>query len=664
MEREHIGHQSQNESRMITAALTGRNLESLGETLKHNHGIDVLVLTETSEIEHRAAEIDCVVYGSDLVANSNVEAARKRAPNTAWVALYKTGETATRALSAGFDRCVYLEGDRDATAAHLATAIGIAVDHRKATFTRVALDQLKDLFFVFDVDEGFLQWNRRLPEVTGYDDDELTSLSPIDLVTDEDRDAIVEAIQRTLETGTGREEARLVTAEGERIPYEFTGASLGAEGQRNEKICGIGRDITDRKHRQRALAEQAEKLRTLNHINEVIREVNQALVRASTRKEIEEAVCTHLARKEPYRFAWIGEHGAASGRVTPRAWAGVEEGYLEDRPDPDESTDDHVTAATAIRTRKIQAAQRIAEEAEFEPWREAALERGYQSAIAVPLRYRETTYGVLCVYAPRPDAFDEGEQSMLADLAETIAYAINAAERRRALVTNSVVELEFLTRDQSIGYVDLSAKIGGEVTVEGVSPIEKGDVAAFLMIRGADCEAVLSTVAENPEIEATIVADHGEECVFRVTGPEPSVSGTIADYGGVVQEASADNGEGRFLVELPYDADIRAVVDGIEEYYDRTELIAQREHKRTEPSDTVIREAFDNALTDRQREVLRTAYLSGFFEWPREANSEEVADTLGITKPTFHEHLRICHRKLVETYFEHHPPVDLTDFRT
>lgn len=57
-------------------------------------------------------------------------------------------------------------------------------------------------------------------------------------------------------------------------------------------------------------------------------------------------------------------------------------------------------------------------------------------------------------------------------------------------------------------------------------------------------------------------------------------------------------------------------------------------------------------LTDRQREVLQVAYHSGFFEWPRSQNGEEVADVLGITQPTFHQHLRVGQRELLAGVFE------------
>jgi predicted DNA binding protein len=53
-------------------------------------------------------------------------------------------------------------------------------------------------------------------------------------------------------------------------------------------------------------------------------------------------------------------------------------------------------------------------------------------------------------------------------------------------------------------------------------------------------------------------------------------------------------------------------------------------------------------LTDRQREVLRTAYRMGYFEYPRSANATEVAEELGIGLSTLAEHLAAAQSKLLE----------------
>jgi hypothetical protein len=52
-------------------------------------------------------------------------------------------------------------------------------------------------------------------------------------------------------------------------------------------------------------------------------------------------------------------------------------------------------------------------------------------------------------------------------------------------------------------------------------------------------------------------------------------------------------------------------------------------------------------LTDRQREVLETAYRMGYFEYPRSANATEVAEELGIGLSTLAEHLAAAQEKLL-----------------
>jgi len=53
-------------------------------------------------------------------------------------------------------------------------------------------------------------------------------------------------------------------------------------------------------------------------------------------------------------------------------------------------------------------------------------------------------------------------------------------------------------------------------------------------------------------------------------------------------------------------------------------------------------------LTDRQFEVLHTAYEMGYFERPRRANAGEVAAALEINPSTFAEHLTAAQRKLLD----------------
>jgi len=72
--------------------------------------------------------------------------------------------------------------------------------------------------------------------------------------------------------------------------------------------------------------------------------------------------------------------------------------------------------------------QNIPGDPAYEPWREAALERGYRSSAAVPLVHEGTMYGVLNVYADRTFAFDERERQLLSSVGGTIAHALHRIE--------------------------------------------------------------------------------------------------------------------------------------------------------------------------------------------------------------------------------------------
>lgn len=55
-----------------------------------------------------------------------------------------------------------------------------------------------------------------------------------------------------------------------------------------------------------------------------------------------------------------------------------------------------------------------------------------------------------------------------------------------------------------------------------------------------------------------------------------------------------------------------------------------------------------NTLTRSQREVFELARDQGYYEWPREVSTRELADELDIAKTTFLEHLRKAEVKLLD----------------
>jgi predicted DNA binding protein len=228
---------------------------------------------------------------------------------------------------------------------------------------------------------------------------------------------------------------------------------------------------------------------------------------------------------------------------------------------------------------------------------------------------------------------------VLAELGETVAHAIGAAERHRALVDDAVVELEVLVDDVD-GVPDAEGAVDATVTFGGAAPADDGGTTRFYRVEG-DVEGVLDSLPERTE--ASVVRADGDGGVVRVDG-DPSFGSLLADHGGVLRRVDVEEGSFRFVATFPRSTDIRRVLEAIRERLPGAELVARRDRERGEDPPA------PDTLTDRQRAVLTTAYHFGFFDSPREHTGVEVAEELGISTPTFHEHIRIAERKLVEAY--------------
>jgi len=136
-------------------------------------------------------------------------------------------------------------------------------EHLATALIEQSLDALAEIYYVFRTDGQFLVWNDRFSEVTGYSDEQIESMAPTDFFEGSAREEITTAIASV---ATRQEsvtvEAPLVTSDGERIPYEFSGTPVRSrEGELF--VAGLGREITERKERERARREQREKYQRL-----------------------------------------------------------------------------------------------------------------------------------------------------------------------------------------------------------------------------------------------------------------------------------------------------------------------------------------------------------------------------------------------------------------
>ena len=395
---------------------------------------------------------------------------------------------------------------------------------------------------------------------------------------------------------------------------------------------------------ERAVRQQRRQLSVLNHVNEVVQQVTSAVIDHSTRSEIQTAVCDCFAASDSYSFAWIGEVDPETERVTVEAEAGADD-YLDEITVSVDPEDERSTGPTgrALNTGEIQTVRHVESADRHDPWREAVERRAFTASAAIPLKHERTVYGVLNIYTEREDAFGEQEQTTVGRLGEIIGHAIAAVERKQALVSDELIELG-IRIDDFFGSVDARGTIDIEHTVR------TGD-GRFLVYGTATAAAIDSIgriVEEREEWELVELATDEDPNRFELVAAESPILSTVASLGGVIDDATIEAGDLRLTVHLTPNVDVRDAVDRIQAAYPQAEMLRRQQ---ISPSAGDATHDLAVELTDRQRTTLETAYAAGFFEWPRDATGEEVAASMGVSPPTFHQHLRKAEQKVFESLF-------------
>lgn len=194
----------------------------------------------------------------------------------------------------------------------------------------------------------------------------------------------------------------------------------------------------------RTRAEKA--LNSANRALRVLRNCNLALVSINNENQLIYEICRLIAGMGDYRLAWVGYRGDDDEQnIVPVASAGIDASFLKcSRLTWKPSYEGGFPPGRAIREARPVVIQNIEQNSECAPCREDAREHGFQSLLALPLLKAGEAFGVLTIYAVEADAFTDEEIGLLTELANDLAFGIQAlrgqAEHQR--VATSLVETE------------------------------------------------------------------------------------------------------------------------------------------------------------------------------------------------------------------------------
>lgn len=405
--------------------------------------------------------------------------------------------------------------------------------------------------------------------------------------------------------------------------------------------------------RERELSRQNERLERTIRASSVRGEIESLLLRGDSREKIEEAICNRLVDLDECSFAWIGEPDPSGTQLVRRASAGVERGYLDAVTIT--LVDDHAAepSGRAVRTRTPISVENVAGSVLEGAWRVEALSRNFQSVYAVPIVYDDFLYGVFSMYADSRNAFDETLRSTLADLGETIGYAIETVQRRQVDRGDAVTTIE-VEVDSHTALSTLGARTDTALELAGWIPHPDDSTTVFVRVDG-DLEPVDLEGIDSLE-GATIIGGGDGETILQGRLTEPFVGSLIDGEGGSLVEYVVDDGV-RAVVELPQSIELRRFLSRLADRGVSVSLVARHETQSDREANLTggRPSSMLDEFTDRQREVVQAAYHGGFFEWPRRATGEEIAESLDISPPAFHNHVRSAQRKVFSRLFDRSP---------
>lgn len=413
-----------------------------------------------------------------------------------------------------------------------------------------------------------------------------------------------------------------------------------ADGDRYAVVAHF--DITERK-----LAE-LETEHLLDRVDGLVTDVTTALVAATSRREIETGLVEATVAAGAYDAALVGR----VDRVTDEIEV-VDQSERAPAVGP-WPVDGDSLLARALREREIRVIDDVATDETDSLWVESTAGAGFGAVSAVPFATAETAYGVLVVFSRQSGVFDARERRLLRALGRTAGTAIQAVENAQALVATNLVEVELTTSSDDLFFCRLSDDIDCSLTYRGSLPEDGTGPLVYFEVSGVDPSTVVEWAADDAGIDAATVlwADEAAALVeFRLR--EPSLPSRLADRGVDTRDLAVEGGLARLTLTFPTDRETREVVEVVEGDSPRdVELAAYREIDRPQRTPREAWAELADSLTPRQTAALTKAYVGGFFDWPRDVTGDDLAESMDITRATFHQHLRAAERKLVAAYFD------------
>ena len=512
--------------------------------------------------------------------------------------------------------------------------------------------------------------NAAFERITGYSPEYAVGRNCRFLQGEATREEPIAEMRAAIEAGgAATVELRNYRRDGSIFWNEVTIAPLRNAAGDITHYVGFQHEVTRRKQAERAATERAARIerergtqeRLLQRLDGVVADVTEVVTRAESRSELERAVVESI--EGTYAGAWIGTYDPADGVIVPTEAAVTPGRTIETREFrvDGRSGDAAVVESergTGERDRRVDGSTGGHDDGTGAAVAGAIADRYVRieptsggddeptAVAAVPLHYGDATYGAIGVYTRADNGFDSHERAVLTALGRTVATGINALESQRTLQGEGVVELRFEIGDHPL--VGLASALGCRLTYAGGLGDRRHPSMLFEVTAASpppDPEMVRDAAGDNIDIHG-VMDSESEGAVVELSVVDSVLRSLLTDHGGELLDLSVTEHLLRVTVELGQENLAQSLADAVGAAFERVELASYRRRQHRAQTRRGFVADLKSELTDRQYAALVRAYTAGYFEWPHDTSGDEIAETMGIGRSTFHQHLRAAERKL------------------
>ena len=184
------------------------------------------------------------------------------------------------------------------------------------------------------------------------------------------------------------------------------------------------------------LVQQANELRSISRLYLVLSQLNAAILQASSADDLFAEVCAIAVRCGGFKLAWIGQPDPDSQQFIPVASAGDKDGFLSQISIyADNRPEGCGPSGKCFRENRHVVCNNYATDPSTSPWKEAALECGIRSSIALPICRDGSPFAAFTVYSGETDYFRPQEIKLLQEVAASLSFAVDHLEHERERAT-------------------------------------------------------------------------------------------------------------------------------------------------------------------------------------------------------------------------------------